>query len=78
MLTEDLNLPVDGSWIAVVPITTDIVVHNASNRECLIRFGALSTSYGMPFEDGETIMADETVYIRAKKFPAEGSIRITR
>ena len=78
MLTEDLQLPSDGSWIAIVPLDVDVIVHNASNRDCMVRLGALSTSYGMLLEPGITIMVSETIYVRAKKFPAEGSIRVTR
>ena len=78
MLTEDIRLPEDGSWLAIEPLTDQVIIHNDTGRECLVRFGAASTSTGMPLVPDETLMVDETVYIRSKKFPAEGSLRVTR
>ena len=78
MTTEDIRLPEDGSWLELAPVDTDIIIHNDTGRECLVRFGAASTSSGMPLVPDETLIADETVYIRSKVFPSQGSLRVTR
>lgn len=81
MLTEDILLPEDGSWIAIVPLGNDSFIQNDYTQDCLIRFGALSTSYGSVFQSGDTIIVNETVYVRARngiKPDTVGSLKVTR
>lgn len=80
MLTEDITLADQDQWVALVPTGASIVVYNGSNRDCVIRFGALSTSAGMLFGPDETIIAEETVYVKPKNTISGkiGTVRITR
>lgn len=64
-LTEDFSLPVDGSWLVVPYISTQTSVANTSGVDVFIRLGASSASQGFPLRPSETVLIDETVYIRA-------------
>lgn len=84
MITEDVYLPLDASWI-LVPISgaEQLVVQNAYNEECLFRFGAGSTSVGIVLHMGHTVIAEEDIYIRLKvgapkATPLNGSLRVSR
>ena len=64
-LTEDFSLPVDGSWL-VIPLTSaQTSVSNMSGVDVYIRLGALSSSSGFILNPSQTILTDETVYVRA-------------
>jgi len=64
MTTEDIALPSDSNWLAI-PLTSDqTVIYNGSSLALYYRLGSTSTSYGMLFGKQETVIADETVYIR--------------
>lgn len=80
MLTEDLFLPSDGSWLGIPPLDTDTIVYNGSDKECLIRFGASSHSYGMILMPEQVIIVDEIVYVRIRRPSGgqSGTIRVTR
>lgn len=65
MITEDLVLPTDGSWL-VIPLTgTATVINNSGQYTFFLRLGGLSTSRGFMLEPNTTIIVDETVYITA-------------
>jgi hypothetical protein len=80
MLTEDIALQQDGSWIGIPLISEQTIVYNGSGMDCYVRFGAASSSYGMLLASEQTIVVDETVYIRPKSpySSRSGSLRITR
>ena len=64
-LTEDFSLPADGSWLVVPFTSAQTSVSNMSGVDVYIRLGALSSSIGMVLNPSQTILTDETVYIRA-------------
>ena len=80
MLTEDLFLPSEGYWLGIPPLDTEIIIYNGSNKECLIRFGASSTSYGMVLLPEQIMITDEIVYVRIRRpiGGQSGTIRVSR
>lgn len=80
MTTEDIPLQMDGSWLGIPLTSEQTILFNGSGMECYVRFGAGSTSFGMKLADEQTLVVDETVYVRPKNPIAgmQGSIRVTR
>lgn len=80
MTTEDIPLQMDGSWLGIPLTSEQTILFNGSGMECYVRFGATSSSYGMLFANEQTLVVDETVYIRPKNphVSSSGSIRVTR
>ncbi len=64
MLTQDFILPTNGDWLALPLTSTFTVMNNVSNLSLHIRFGVSSTSLGFMIEPGDTMIAEETIYIR--------------
>ena len=64
-LTEDFALPIDGSWLVVPLTSSQTSVSNMSGVDVYVRLGALSSSSGFILNPSQTILTDETVYIRA-------------
>lgn len=80
MITEDLLVPQDNSWLGIPTISGNVILFNGTNQVLLVRLGATSTSYGMRLHPEQTMMFDETVYVKpvidgTKNF---GSLRVTR
>ena len=80
MTTVDFPLNTDGSWLAIPPLVTSVILHNASNITLLVRLGASSTSYGMRLAPDGTMAFDETVYVKPLTTNGEvfGSMRVSR
>ena len=64
-LTEDFALPVNGDWLVIPFTSAQTSVSNMSGVDVYIRLGALSSSSGFILNPSNTIIADETVYVRA-------------
>lgn len=65
MLTEDFYPPLDGTWLVVPLISAQTTVSNVGGTRLAIRFGALSSSEGFLLHENETMVVDETLYIKA-------------
>lgn len=64
MLTEDISLPINGSWLLVPLTTTQTIIFNNNNGDLLVRFGALSLSSGFKLSTNDTIACSEAVYVK--------------
>ena len=78
MITEDFRVPTDGSWLGLPMISDHTIVHNGTHSEIYARFGSSSESYGIKIAEGDTIIVDETVYVRSVAHSITGSVRVTR
>jgi hypothetical protein len=64
MTTEDITLPSDNNWLAIPLTSEQTIIYNGSSLALYVRLGSGSTSNGMLFNKQETMVVDETVYIR--------------
>lgn len=64
-LTEDFNLPTDGSWLVIPFISAQTTIANMSGVDAYLRLGATSSSQGFILSPSQTVIIDETAYIRA-------------
>lgn len=78
MTTEDIQLPTDGSWLGIPMTGTYTIVHNGTIDTMLVRFGSSSNSFGMKLKAEDTLIAEETVYVRMLAPNTLGSVRVTR
>lgn len=82
MITEDVQLPSDGSWMAIdVGSIGEAMLYNGYNRECMLKFGDTSESVGMIIESEQVVKVAEMVYVRLRSPRNEkltGSLQVTR
>jgi hypothetical protein len=64
MTTEDITLPSDNNWLAIPLTSEQTIIYNGSSLALFYRLGSLSSSNGMLFNKNETLIVDETIYIR--------------
>jgi hypothetical protein len=82
LLTEDITLPTDGQWLAVVATGATVIIseiRGAPKSKMLFRFGISSTSKGTVLQVGDSLAAEETIYVKSldtKSSPLE--ITVTR
>lgn len=75
--TTDIDLDFDNGWLAI-PCTGSVVhiVRIAkANIEC--RIGIASTSSGFVLKEGDTLKAEETIYVRPQLYNVGRIARIT-
>jgi len=65
MRTEDFTVPKSSEWIVIPYTTTQTVVCNIGNAKIAVRFGADSVSEGQILNENDTMVVDETIYLRA-------------
>ncbi len=65
MFTEDFYPPVDGTWLVLPLTSSQTSISNVGGTRLAMRFGALSTSEGFFFNEGDTVVVDQTVYLKA-------------
>ena len=80
MTTADMAIPQDGSWLGIPTLGGSTILYNASTQHLLVRLGSTSTSYGMKLFPDQTMMFDETVYVKPILDGSErsGSLRVSR
>jgi hypothetical protein len=79
MLTEDITVPQDGTWLEVALTSTRTILYNGSGVELMARFGATSTSSGFMLFTNESMSVDEPVWIRPSELSMSkrGPFKIT-
>lgn len=67
MLSEDIVIAANGVWVEI-PLTSAMsIIHNKGVHDIMMRMGAASTSDGMIVSVGQTVVVDETCYVRSQK-----------
>ena len=64
MTTTDVQLPATEDWTTLTPVSSNMIIYNGTTTDCVLRFGVSSTSNGMVFPAGHTILVDEPVYVK--------------
>lgn len=67
MLSEDIVIISDGVWVTVPLITAKSIIYNKGPQEVTVRMGAASASGGIIIPIGQTVIVDETCYVRVKQ-----------
>lgn len=66
MIQEDISLDT-GVWNTISCTGSALYILVVSNCDIAVRFGATSTSQGFEMHPGDTLSANETVYVKVKK-----------
>lgn len=66
MVQQDINLET-GVWNTIACTGTVLHILAVNNCDISVRFGANSTSQGFEMHPGDTMSANETVYVKVKR-----------
>ena len=66
MVQQDINLET-GVWNTIACTGPVLHILSVNNCDISVRFGANSTSQGFEMHPGDTLSANETVYVKVKR-----------
>lgn len=81
MTTEDITVPQDGSWLGIPSLGGSTIIFNNTNKILIVRLGVTSVSEGMRLRPEQTMMFDETIYVKYTLndgTPSYGSLVVSR
>ena len=67
MITEDITIPSDGSWVTITATSLMSSIYNKGPHAISMRMGEESTSEGFIVAPSQMVVIDETCYVRSQK-----------
>ena len=76
--TVDVNVSNDEGWVAVILLNSELHITEVLGNEIMCRFDIASTSSGFVMAPGDTLSANETIYIKARYANRKAAVIVVR
>lgn len=65
MTTENIAVDITDGWRSIICTGTVVHITSVTNGKIRVRLGMMSTSDGFVMDNGDTMSANETIYVKA-------------